>query len=183
MCNGYNFGGSNTSRDLFIFTSWLPERKKFKDVDDLEKLWERLVQGDKNRDVMVSISTGDLAAVAGDMIGGTTDDQGVFTDKISDKLGLVEHHAYAVLEFKEVEGKKFVLVLNPWGRFYWKGEYSFDDPYSWTPSLKQALGYDMLKKEDKGLFWMEFETMSRYFDVIEMNWNPSMLNYNLTAFG
>lgn len=163
MCNGYNFGGSNTSRDLFVFTSWLPERKHFDKIDDLEKLWDRLVKGDKNRDVMVSISTGQLPN--------------------ADDLGLVESHAYAVLEFKEVEGKKFALVLNPWGRFYWKGEYSIDDTGSWTSDLRKALGYDMLKGKDKGLFWIEFETMARVFEIIEMNWNPSMLNYNLTKFG
>uniref|UniRef100_A0A7S3J7Y0 Calpain catalytic domain-containing protein n=1 Tax=Euplotes harpa TaxID=151035 RepID=A0A7S3J7Y0_9SPIT len=116
MCNGYNFGGSNTSRDLFIFTSWLPERKNFSQVEDLEKLWDRLVKGDKRRDVMVSVSTGILPN--------------------AEELGLVVNHAYAVLELKEHEGKKFVLVLNPWGRFNWKGEYSVDDTDSWTPKLK-----------------------------------------------
>ena len=163
MCNGYNFGGSNTSRDLFIFTSWLPERKHFDKIDDLEKLWDRLVKGDKNRDVMVSISTGNLPN--------------------ADELGLVENHAYAVLEFKEVDNRKFVLVLNPWGRFYWKGEYSIDDKGSWTTELKQALGYDMLKQRDKGIFWIEFETMAKVFELIEMNWNPDMLNYSITTFG
>jgi len=85
MCNGYNFGGSNTSRDLFIFTSWLPEKKKLKEVEDLDKLWDRMVKGDKNKDVMVSISTGELHN--------------------AEELGLVECHAYAVLEFKEVDDK------------------------------------------------------------------------------
>ena len=82
---------------MFIFTSWLPERRKFQDIDDLDKLWDRLVKGDKNKDVMISISTGNLPN--------------------AEDLGLVENHAYAVLELKEFKGKKFVLVLNPWGRF------------------------------------------------------------------
>jgi len=78
---------------------------------------------------------------------------------------------------------KFVMVLNPWGRFYWKGEYSIDDAGSWSTELKQALGYDYLKGKDKGIFWIEFETMANVFELIEMNWNPSMLQYNLTKFG
>lgn len=147
MCNGYNFGGSNTSRDLFIFTSWLPERKHFDKIDDLDSLWNRLVKADHTRDVMVSVSTGNLPN--------------------ADDLGLVEQHAYAVLEFKEVDGQKFALILNPWGRFYWKGEYSVDDTKSWTPKLKKALGYEILKRKDKGLFWMEFETCAKVFDIIE----------------
>mmetsp|Transcript_22018 Transcript_22018/g.21752 ORF Transcript_22018/g.21752 Transcript_22018/m.21752 type:complete len:653 (+) Transcript_22018:95-2053(+) len=167
MCNGYNFAGSNTSRDLFIFTSWLPERKNFEkdfsNKDDLNNLWERLVRADKTRDVMVSISTGNLPN--------------------ADDLGLVENHAYAVLEFMEFEDKKFVMVLNPWGRFYWKGEYSIDDTSSWTPELKEALHYDYLKGKDKGIFWIEWETMANVFEIIEMNWNPSMLKYSATKFG
>ena len=147
MCNGYNFGGSNTSRDLFIFTSWLPERKHFDKIDDLDSLWNRLVKADHTRDVMVSVSTGNLPN--------------------ADDLGLVEQHAYAVLEFKEVDGQKFALILNPWGRFYWKGEYSVDDTKSWTPKLREALGYEILKRKDKGLFWMEFETCAKVFDIIE----------------
>jgi hypothetical protein len=163
MCNGYNFRGSNTSRDLFIFTSWLPERKYFDKIDDLDKLWDRLVNGDKNRDVMISVSTGDLPN--------------------ADDLGLVENHAYAVLELKLVSGKKFALVLNPWGRFYWKGEYSIDDKASWSVEMKKELGYDMLKGKDKGLFWIEFETLAKVFQLIECNWNPDMLSYSVTKFG
>lgn len=101
----------------------------------------------------------------------------------ADDLGLVEQHAYAVLELKEVDGKKFILVLNPWGRFYWKGEYSVDDTSSWTPKLKKELGYDILKSKDKGIFWIEFETAAKVFEILECNWNPDMLSYSLTKFG
>ena len=35
----------------------------------------------------------------------------------------------------------------------------------------------------KGIFWIEFETMARVYELIEMNWNPEMLQYNITKFG
>jgi calpain-7 len=51
--------------------------------------------GDQRRDVMISISTGDIAD--------------------EEAIGLASNHAYAVLELQEVRGQKFMLVLNPWG--------------------------------------------------------------------
>lgn len=50
-------------------------------------------------------------------------------------------------------------------------------------NLSKALGYEILKSKDKGVFWIEFETMAKVFEIIEMNWNPEMLNYNITKFG
>jgi len=50
-------------------------------------------------------------------------------------------------------------------------------------NLSKALGYEILKNKDKGVFWIEFETMAKVFEIIEMNWNPEMLNYNITKFG
>jgi len=144
----------------------------------MNSLWNRLLNADKSRDVMVSISTseeGDVEDIYahGGSSNGTGDIEG---------LGLVKSHAYAVLEFKEVDGQRFVLVLNPWGRSCWTGDYSIEDNQNWTPSLKKALGYDMLAIEDKGLFWIEFETMTKVFELIEMNWNPSMMSYSITRF-
>ena len=70
-----------------------------------------------------------------------------------------------------------MLVLNPWGKFSWKGEYSIEDEDNWTDELKKALGYDFLKNQDNGVFWIEFETVSEKFEIIEMNWNPEMLRF------
>ena len=80
LCNGYNFCGSNTSRDLFIFTGWLPERVKCTKIDDEDKLWGRIWDADLRWDVMISISTDDISEVESKII------------------GLVSNHAYAVLE-------------------------------------------------------------------------------------
>jgi hypothetical protein len=50
-----------------------------------------------------------------------------------------------------------MLIKNPWGHFRCNGKYSFGDA-AWTPELKKALGYDSLK-EDKGVFWMDFDSV------------------------
>lgn len=61
---------------LFLLHGCLNENK-LEEITDLDELWNRLVIGEKNNDVMISISTGDL--------------------QNADELGLVKDHAYAVL--------------------------------------------------------------------------------------
>lgn len=77
---GYDFPGSNSSRDLFILTGWLPELIKLSDCDR-QKLWTRIVSGYKNRDCLITCGTGAIAD--------------------EDKIGLVSGHAYAILEIME----------------------------------------------------------------------------------
>ena len=82
ICSGYNFCGSNTSRDLFVFTGWLPEKVKLPLTDEskIERLWDRLSGAEKTKDVLISISTGQITH--------------------EDEIGLVSGHAYAILELK-----------------------------------------------------------------------------------
>ena len=82
MCSGYNFCGSNTSRDLFVFTGWLPEKVRCSEIDDSERLWQRMINADRRRDVMITISTGSIPD--------------------EDAIGLASNHAYAVLELQEI---------------------------------------------------------------------------------
>lgn len=61
---------------LFLLRGY-QNANKFEEIDDLDELWDRLMIGERNRDVMISISTGSL--------------------QDADDLGLVKDHAYAVL--------------------------------------------------------------------------------------
>ena len=85
-----------------------------------------------------------------------------------------------MLEVYEFQGLRFLLIKNPWGHFRWNGKYSFGDA-AWTPELKKALGYDNLK-EDKGVFWMDFDSVLSWFDQIDINWNPELLSYRKDFF-
>ena len=43
---GYEFMGSNSSRDLYILTGWLPESVNYKrDETDPNVLWQKIVSG------------------------------------------------------------------------------------------------------------------------------------------
>lgn len=110
---GYDFDGSNSARDLYILTGWLPESLSFSKDFDPAKTWERIYKGTQHNKVLITLRTG------------TIPDE--------DAIGLVGTHAYAVLEvFKTSQGHKMLLIKNPWGHYSWKGKYSFGDS-NWTP--------------------------------------------------
>jgi len=157
---GYDFQGSNSSRDLFVLTGWLPDKVKLEKCEDKAALWSKIYRAYKNNDAMITIATG------------------VIQDE--DQVGLVGNHAYGVLEIVECEGNRLLLVKNPWGHFRWRGKFSYGDK-AWTPSLKQALGYDNFS-EDKGVFWITFEAVCAFFSHLDMNWNPDLLQYRKSFF-
>ena len=75
--------------------------------------------------------------------------------------GIVQGHAYSVLEAREVEGHKLIKLRNPHGRGgqEWTGDFS-DESEFMTKRLM-----DLLKhvKEDDGAFWMNLEDFSQEF--------------------
>jgi hypothetical protein len=78
-------------------------------------------------------------------------------------LGLVEGHAYALLDVKLVGGRHKLLCLrNPWAHQEWNGAWS-DHSSEWTPELRKEV---KLESGDDGLFWMCFDDFSRYFRSI-----------------
>ena len=103
---GYEFIGSNSSRDLYILTGWLPEKIDLKTYNR-NKLWERIKSGYRNNDCLITIGTG------------------LIVDE--DSVGLVSNHAYGVLEIFEYKSHKILLVKNPWGHFRWNGKFSTED--------------------------------------------------------
>jgi calpain-7 len=103
---------------------------------------------------------------------------GIIQDE--DNVGLVGNHAYGVLEIVECEGHRLLLVKNPWGHFRWRGKFAYGDA-NWTPSLKKALGYDNFS-QDKGVFWINFESVMQWFSHLDMNWNPDLLKYRKSFF-
>ena len=172
---GYNFQGSISSTDLFAFTSWLPEKIPLKDYDLYifiyiniyiyiyrSKLWKRARDGYKNNDCLITIGTGDI--------------------KNEEEIGLKSNHAYGVFEIIETAGVKLLLVKNPWGNFRWNGRFSTSDSLNWTPELKKLCHLEDLAKYDNGIFWIDFQSVSEYFDYMDINWNPALLIYRQSIF-
>jgi len=94
-------------------------------------------------------------------------------DRTGESLGLVEGHAYSVLQvtrstptFMATEYIRFLQIRNPWGsgRGEWKGPWS-DESDLWVqhPYVSKNLAFEA---KDDGAFWMEWDDVVKYFDTI-----------------
>lgn len=147
---------------MYTLTGWLPEKIDLKANSDKNKLWNRIKQGYKNNDCLITIGTG------------------LIPDE--DNVGLVSNHAYGVLEIYEYENHKIMLVKNPWGHFRWNGKFSTVDKVSWTPLMKKVLHYDDLNQNDNGIFWIDFDSVLEFYESLDINWNPELLIYRKSFF-
>lgn len=68
--------------------------------------------------------------------------------------GLIEDHVYSVLRAIECNGKKFVILRNPWGPSEWTGRWS-DGSKEWTHEWLELLPKIGHEFGDDGQFIME----------------------------
>lgn len=102
-----------------------------------------------------------------------------------------------------LQGMRFLQLKNPWSHLRWKGRYCERDEKNWTPELLKYLNFDpktaqkfdnggLFKKlllpiscsEDlqrwfwwcssPGVFWIAWEDLCQYYDVIYLSWNPAL---------
>lgn len=41
-----------------------------------------------------------------------------------------------------LQGKRLLMLKNPWNHLRWKGRFCENDVTNWTPELQKALNYD-----------------------------------------
>ncbi|KAL7678506.1 putative peptidase C2, calpain family, calpain large subunit, domain III superfamily [Plasmopara halstedii] len=181
---GYNFPGGNSGIDLFALTGWIPERVSVFELLDAptkeERLWNQLKSAFHYGDCIITMSTGDIPK------------------QEAKKIGLVPAHVYAVLNVYELtdlaqNGKtiRLLQVKNPWRKMSWKGPYSRYDYSRWNSAigdeldsyqrqfyaLKSTMPNEANSQPDEGLFWMDFESVKKYFESLYLNWNPELFPY------
>ncbi|KAF1798666.1 hypothetical protein V8B55DRAFT_1523513 [Mucor lusitanicus] len=162
LMGGYDFPGSNSGIDLHCLTGWIPEHIFIYDKNFVaDNVWDRILDGIKYGDVLVTIATGEM------------------TEEEAISLGLVPTHAYAVIDIKMVMGKRLLQVKNPWSHKRWRGPYSHLDTNVWTTELKESLNFDpdAAEKNDDGIFWIDFESVCSNFTSIHLNWNPELFTH------
>ncbi|KAE9416079.1 hypothetical protein Angca_002298 [Angiostrongylus cantonensis] len=135
VMGGYNFPGSNSNIDLHALTGWIPDRISLKkDSPDFDgnQVFEKLLSRFHRGDCLITLATGKLS------------------EETCERAGLVECHAYAVLDLRKIDGKRLLMVKNPWTHLRWKGRYSENDLVSWSPTLCERLDYNpsMAKSKD-----------------------------------
>ncbi|WEW58744.1 cysteine protease [Emydomyces testavorans] len=157
---GYDFPGSNSGTDMWILTGWIPEQI-FLHHDEVapEQLWDRLFKSFREMDVLLTIGTGKL------------------TTREERELGLISLHDYAILDMKDVNGKRQFLIKNPWaGGAVWKGlggasalSALQEIESEFRPSQRSALS--------PGTFWMDCDEVLQHFENLYLNWNPCLFKH------
>ena len=166
---GYNFPGSNSGRDLYALTGWIPEQVFFTEDSSEssrskegradhrqseDRAWERILSAHKFGDCLITISTPKMS------------------EEEETVTGLVSGHSYAVLNVQSAGNLRMLQVKNPWARQTWKGRFSSSDRDTWTVGLRQALNVspdDFDKMDDHGIFWIEFTDCRKVFKSFFLN--------------
>ncbi|XP_059165867.1 calpain-7-like [Physella acuta] len=164
VMGGYDFPGSNSNIDLHALTEWIPERVAIREGSaefNKDKEFKRLLDRFHKGHCLVTVATGELS------------------EADADRAGLVPTHAYAMLDIKEYKGRRLFMLKNPWNHLRWKGKYSENDATNWTPELQKALSYDPKSAQmfDNGVFWIDYDSLCKFFDVFYINWNPELFTY------
>mmetsp|Transcript_37047 Transcript_37047/g.87517 ORF Transcript_37047/g.87517 Transcript_37047/m.87517 type:complete len:906 (+) Transcript_37047:104-2821(+) len=134
------------------------DKDKDKDALDAEQVWSRMVQGHNKGTALFTMATRPLSP------------------DVTEQIGLSDKHAYAVLEVREVLGRRIVRLKTPWAHLRWKGDFSKADEFNWTPELKSCLGYDQEAEKDEeesGVFWISWESVCTYFASVFASWSPA----------
>ncbi|VFQ77346.1 unnamed protein product [Cuscuta campestris] len=78
--------------------------------------------------------------------------------------GIVQGHAYSILQVREVDGYKLVQIRNPWANeVEWNGPWSDSSP-EWTDRMKHKLKHVPQAKD--GIFWMSWQDFQIHFRSI-----------------
>ncbi|KAK5135009.1 hypothetical protein LTR08_005669 [Meristemomyces frigidus] len=175
---GYDFPGSNSGTDLWILTGWIPEQV-FLQSDELEpdRFWKRISTAFNYGDVMVTMGTGKMSS------------------RTERELGLASEHDYAVLDLREVNGQRLLLVKNPWCEgMSWRGSFKksgqseaqarklfaedqdligIDEDTEPVECSRDLLNAD--EQLSPGTFWMDLDNVIQHFESVYLNWNPGLL--------
>lgn len=159
---GYDFPGSNSGTDLAVITGWIPQQIFLHDEDvDSVSLWEELSPALAAGRIMVTLGTGKL---------GKREQQ---------LLGLGAEHDYAVLDVKEVDENREMLIKNPWADGdVWKGA-TRSRP---NPGHEDEVQNSSVQERDAGemkpgTFWMDFNSVFQYFEHMYINYDPGLFKF------
>eukprot|EP01028_Stygiella_incarcerata_P010561 TRINITY_DN5505_c0_g1_i3.p1 TRINITY_DN5505_c0_g1~~TRINITY_DN5505_c0_g1_i3.p1 ORF type:complete len:1778 (-),score=493.56 TRINITY_DN5505_c0_g1_i3:1948-7179(-) len=85
------------------------------------------------------------------------------TDTDVSDFGIVQGHAYSVLDVREISGNCLMRLRNPWGETEWSGDWS-DSSDRWTKMTTSQLRHT--DDEEDGDFWMSYDDFVRHYESI-----------------
>lgn len=197
---GYDFPGGNSGIDLFALTGWIPERVALADLlsnaHKEDRLWEQLKSAFHFGDCIITMSTGDIERDEARRIG------------LVPMHVYAVLNVYEIVRRDDGGGERKQRLLqlkNPWRKLSWKGPFSNADTDLWDSAVGDELrayqkqfypsstsGRSSVASgptavdgaaadEDDGLFWIDMDSVKRYFESIYLNWNPALFPHRDVA--
>lgn len=163
--------GGWTMEGIEDLTGGVSYAREMHDVLDLDALWNELVEHTSRENKSKTYACGSNRP---ENAGGVKQEN------------LIYNHAYAVLKAAEYNGKRFVVIRNPWGNNEWKGRWS-DGSKEWTKEWLPALDVLDHKFGDDGQFvqeWSDFLTHWQSIDgarLFDSSWKVSSVWVELTG--
>ncbi|GAB2212288.1 hypothetical protein Droror1_Dr00025641 [Drosera rotundifolia] len=78
--------------------------------------------------------------------------------------GIVQGHAYSILQVREVDSHRLVQIRNPWAsEVEWNGPWSDASP-QWTDRMRHKLKH--VPQSTEGIFWMSWQDFQIHFRSI-----------------
>ncbi|RAR07644.1 cysteine proteinase [Stemphylium lycopersici] len=170
---GYDFPGSNSCGDLWAMTGWIPEQAFLQEADTVpDQLWKRIYNAFMYGDVLVTAGTGKMST------------------RQERELGLEGQHSYVVLDMRETDQDRLLLVKNPWveGKG-WRGPRpsavavaAVEASTCGEESKNSLESYhrDSVPTQDRPhptTFWIGLEQVIQHFESLYLNWNPGLFQY------
>lgn len=138
------------------------------------QLWTRIHNAFLYGDVLVTAGTGRMSK------------------RQERELGLEGQHSYVVLDMKESNGDRLLLVKNPWveGKG-WKGpkpdavmQVATSDAIANRLTSLQSYHQDSLPTAERPhptTFWIGLEQVIQHFESLYLNWNPGLFSHREDA--
>uniref|UniRef100_A0A6B2L0T4 Calpain catalytic domain-containing protein n=1 Tax=Arcella intermedia TaxID=1963864 RepID=A0A6B2L0T4_9EUKA len=113
------------------------------DVSKIDEIWARLESSLQSNFVLGASCGGDLGP------------------SVYKAVGLVDNHAYSILQLEYIRGERIMLIRNPWAKTDWKGDWSATSP-TWASEQERKKYY----RVDRGSFWMSVLDFFKYFQTV-----------------
>lgn len=150
---GYDFPGSSSCNDIWTLTGWIPEEIHLNEAIR-DELWNRVYQGFKHGDVLVTLGTGRIS------------------ERRELSFGLEGYHSYVVLRMKEDGENRLFQLKNPW----LDGKGWCGPPPPGAPT-DDDLGEVEANYPQAATFWMDLDQVLRCFETLYLNWNPGLFRH------
>ena len=158
---------SNPAYEIFHLTGWIPEIVMFDDITNKANLWQRLYSNFFEGNIMVCLGTANIK-----------DPYAQHEAILSRSTNLIKDHSYSVIEVLEAGETKLLKCKNPWGHTIPTIAYNIKNIKKLRNEKEEK---EIIKDEDNGCFWLDWDDVTLHFAHIFLAWNPEIY-FNTYSF-